>query len=334
VVCIPLISSTGHGHASLKRIHYQEGKFALGNLLIAALVKDRSLLSPEYLSRYLNFTKDRLIVPLMTGVANMSLNLDRLATVPIEFPSLPEQERVVNHLHDAEELVRLRDKADQRASALIPALFHKVFGDSESNPKGWTILTLEEISDGIVDGPFGSNLKRSDYVNKGVPVLQGKNITGNRFQWFDIRFISHEKAEELKRSEVRVGDHLLIKIGSIGYSAIVDELNGHGFAIIPANMARIRPKTTMIDGAFLHSFLTSPQTTEIFKSRASQTAQPALSLRTIKAVNIPVPPLPLQKDFAQRVAEISAIEAGQAANRLRLENLFQSLLYRAFEGEL
>jgi type I restriction enzyme S subunit len=103
-VCVPLISSTGHGHASLKRIHYQSGKFALANLLAAALVKDDSALSPKFLARYLNFTKDRLIVPLMTGAANMSISIDRLATVPVVFPQLPEQERIVQVLNEADEL--------------------------------------------------------------------------------------------------------------------------------------------------------------------------------------------------------------------------------------
>src|SRR5690349_21719129 len=72
--CIPLISSTGHGHASLKRVHYQAGKFALANLLAAALIKDHSLLSAKFLAQYLMVTKDRLIVPLMTGAANMSIS--------------------------------------------------------------------------------------------------------------------------------------------------------------------------------------------------------------------------------------------------------------------
>ncbi len=48
-VCIPLISSTGHGHASMKRIHYQEGKFALANLLFALFAKDETQLNMKYL---------------------------------------------------------------------------------------------------------------------------------------------------------------------------------------------------------------------------------------------------------------------------------------------
>ena len=64
-VCIPLVSSTGHGHKSLNYVHYQSGKFALGTILAAVIPKDKSVLSAEYLQRYLQFNKDRVLVPLM-----------------------------------------------------------------------------------------------------------------------------------------------------------------------------------------------------------------------------------------------------------------------------
>src|SRR5215472_5118154 len=75
-------------------------------------------------------------------------------------------------------------------------------------PASWRWTTLDavaaQVPNAIVDGPFGSNLKLDDYVDDGIPVLQGKNITSDRFRWFDVRFISHRKADELKRSAVRV----------------------------------------------------------------------------------------------------------------------------------
>ena len=80
-------------------------------------------------------------------------------------------------------------------------------------------VSLGEVSHSIVDGPFGSNLKISDYVETGVPVLQGKNITGDQFVWKEVRYVSPTKAKELARSSVEIGDHLVIKIGSIGYSS-------------------------------------------------------------------------------------------------------------------
>src|SRR5260370_21977690 len=66
-VCIPLISSTGHGHASLKRVHYQAGKFALANILVAAPLRSHLCISTTFFARYLIFTNRRFICPLMTG---------------------------------------------------------------------------------------------------------------------------------------------------------------------------------------------------------------------------------------------------------------------------
>jgi type I restriction enzyme S subunit len=67
---------------------------------------------------------------------------------------------------------------------------------------------------------------------------------------------------------------------------------------------------------------------------APQMAQKNINLKILSELTIPVPPLPLQQEFARRVTEISELEAAQAASRLRLEQLFQSLLHRAFNGEL
>src|SRR5215469_11983780 len=63
-VCIPLISSTGHGEAALHRLHYQDGKFALANLLVALLPKDRQTCEAKYLYYLLTAKKDRYFVPL------------------------------------------------------------------------------------------------------------------------------------------------------------------------------------------------------------------------------------------------------------------------------
>lgn len=166
-------------------------------------------------------------------------------------------------------------------------------------PKAWRLGCLNDVAakvpNAIVDGPFGSNLKLSDYVSSGVPVLQGKNITNDRFRWFDVRFISEVKAEELKRSSVRVGDLLMVKIGSIGYSAVVDSLAGYDFAVIPANLAKITPDLNLVDREYLHHWLTSPEAKRYLLASASKTAQPALSLGKIKALPIPIPPLEEQR---------------------------------------
>src|SRR5688572_29476685 len=148
---------------------------------------------------------------------------------------------------------------------------------SASLPKGWAWRKLNEVAasqpNAIVDGPFGSNLKLSDYVDEGIPVLQGKNITDDRFRWIEIRYVSPQKAEELRRSSVRTGDILLVKVGSIGFSAVLDDLRGHAFAIIPANLAKVTPNPEVVLTKYLHHWMKSEGAKRYFVDAASKTAQ-------------------------------------------------------------
>ena len=192
------------------------------------------------------------------------------------------------------------------------------------------MATLDDVSVSIVDGPFGSSLKTSDYVDTGVPVLQGKNITGDSFVWKEVRYISDRKAQELKRSSVIPGDHLMIKIGSIGYSAIIDHLDGNEFAIIPANLARIRPDRSVIDDRYLHHWLKSEPTKRHFQSVASSTAQPALSLSKIRDAALPVPPLDEQRRIAAILDKADALRQKRKRAIALLDSLTQSIFLEMF----
>lgn len=94
-VCIPLVSSRGHGVASLNEVFYQEGKYAVGNILCCVIPKDNSVLSAKFLHLYLNYAKDYLLVPQMKGGANVSLSIDAIARVRIPIPPLPVQNEVI-----------------------------------------------------------------------------------------------------------------------------------------------------------------------------------------------------------------------------------------------
>nr|WP_244631380.1 restriction endonuclease subunit S [Neorhizobium sp. AL 9.2.2] len=192
------------------------------------------------------------------------------------------------------------------------------------------MVSLGEISESIVDGPFGSSLKTSDYVEAGVPVLQGKNITGNKFVWKEVRYISHQKSKELFRSNVKVGDHLLIKIGSIGYSAIIDDLQSHEYAIIPANLARIRPDRDRVNDRYLHHCLISDPVKNYFLSVASSTAQPALSLTKIKDCRIPLPPLDEQKRIAAILDKADQLRQKRRQAIALLDSLTKSIFLEMF----
>jgi restriction endonuclease S subunit len=67
----------------------------------------------------------------MTGAANMSISLDRLASVTVEFPILAEQERIVKKLDCIDDLRDLRKQVMDRGALLAPSYFHEIFGDPE-----------------------------------------------------------------------------------------------------------------------------------------------------------------------------------------------------------
>jgi type I restriction enzyme S subunit len=97
-VCIPLVSSTGHGKKTLNYVHYQEGKFALGSILAAIIPRDEKILSARYLHVYLQKNKDRVIVPLMRGAANVSLSIKAISNIEVPIPPLEQQLKLLDKI--------------------------------------------------------------------------------------------------------------------------------------------------------------------------------------------------------------------------------------------
>jgi len=126
-VIIPLVSSTGHGHASMNRVKYYEGKFALGNILSAIIPKDETIVNAKYLHLFLHENRERLLVPLMKGAANVSLPIKRLNDVEIIIPSMERQLEIVKF---ANKILLLKNEIDDLANnsiLMLKALLNKAF---------------------------------------------------------------------------------------------------------------------------------------------------------------------------------------------------------------
>lgn len=105
-ICIPTVSSTGHGHASIKRIHYVSGKFSAATITAVMTKKAGVEIYAPYVYHYLSAHKDELLVPLMRGSANVSLNEDRLGKLRIPVPTdIEEQKRIVHEVVTAKQLI-------------------------------------------------------------------------------------------------------------------------------------------------------------------------------------------------------------------------------------
>lgn len=212
--------------------------------------------------------------------------------------------------------------------------------EEQELPQGWVWVAIGALStskNGIVDGPFGSNLKTSDYIDdiaNGVPVLTTKNLEGD-YSPEKVRFVSKSKFEELKRSQVNGGDILIAKIGSIGKNGVYPK--GYPTALIPANLIKI----TLDNDEFfkyIYYHIKSQRFQDLIKSISKATAQPAFNVSQFRTLSIPLPPLPEQRRIVAKLEELfSKLEAGVTAVRRTqalLKRYRQSVLHAAVTGEL
>ena len=97
-IVIPLVSATGHGHASIKTIHFVSGKFSAATITAVLTAKEGKDVDVAFFHYYLMALKDELLVPLMRGAANKSISIGRLADLLVPLPPLPEQVESVSRL--------------------------------------------------------------------------------------------------------------------------------------------------------------------------------------------------------------------------------------------
>jgi type I restriction enzyme S subunit len=264
------------------------------------------------------------------------LNRNTLYAQRVPLPPLAEQERIVKLLDEADELRKPRAQADRRTADLIPALFHQMFGELEENPKGWIVKKIGDIVShdrfAIRMGPFGSQLKKHELVNEGIKVLWIENIVNGKFDSGENKCITQKKYEQLKGFSVKPSDILITTMGTIGRCGVVPD--NIGTAIISSHLIKLTLNKNLVDPIFVQEIVKSDYAVGFYASYAHGAIMKGLNTTIVKSLPIPIPPIPLQKEFAQRATEIRELEAGQAASRSRLDDLFQSMLYRAFDGDL
>jgi type I restriction enzyme S subunit len=313
-----------------------EGNFSFSNFTAALRVLDPHELDFRFLHEFLHWTYLSGITEGMqshsTGIRN--LDTDAYKAIKISFPPLPEQKRIVGILNEAGELRKLRAKADHRIAELIPALFHDMFGDPVSNPKQWPRQILPELcegKEGIKAGPFGSSLKKDCYTSEGPRVYGQEQVIAGDFSIGNYH-ISEAKFSEMLAYVVKSGDLLISLVGTIGKVIVVPD--GIERGIINPRLLRVRPRTGLLHPCYLAHVLTSPSIIQFLGGIATGITMGVLNAGILKKLDVPLPPFALQKEFAQRVIDIRELEASQATSRTRLDDLFQSMLHRAFNGEL
>lgn len=159
----------------------------------------------------------------------------------------------------------------------------------------YPVRRLRDIAIRLVDGPFGSQLKVSEYVDTGIPLIRVADTVTGEIEDKGLVFITQKKQEQLKRSQVLPGDILLAKAGSLGFCAIFPGRWPEGN--ITSHLACIRC-TEEVRNQYLSTYLTSSMgLTQIYRW-GNKTTRPELNTQEVGSILVIVPPLDVQDTVA------------------------------------
>lgn len=285
---------------------------------------------PRYLFYYFSAIAEQ-IVRAGVGATVLGVTIEYLQGLEIPLPPKNEQDRIVQLLDEAAALRHLRTQADERTAVAAPALFDEMFGDPATNPKNWPLVRAGEL---MACCDYGTSTRASDQ-GQGIPMLRMNNVTE-----YGILALEDIKTVELKPTEIekyrlKQGDVLFNRTNSRELVGKTGMWKGQFEAVAASYFIRVRFDSEREHPQHFTSFMNLPFMKQRLHGMAKGAiGQANINAQELKGIEIPLPPITLQRTFAARVAEIRVLEAEQITSRKRIDDLFQSLLHRAFQGEL
>ncbi|MCP9173664.1 MULTISPECIES: restriction endonuclease subunit S [Acinetobacter calcoaceticus/baumannii complex] len=200
-------------------------------------------------------------------------------------------------------------------------------------PKEWefrklgTVVSKQKYA--MVDGPFGSNLKSEHYKTSGIPVLQSGFVTSGKFFAKSYVYVDKELFDQQRRSAAKGGDLLMAKIGAQAGKCAIIPLD-HPESIIAGNCLKLSFDEEQNSTEFFNMVLAYNYDKNGLCEIKTETAQPAISLKSLKDYKVPVPPLSEQKKIAKILSTwdqaISATEKMLENSQQQKKALMQQLL--------
>lgn len=284
--------------------------------------------TPHVDAWYLFYWMQRFDLRSVTNIGPVpSMRKTELARVSIPLPPLSEQRRIVEILDQAEAVREKRADADDRAVRILPALFYKMFGHPATNPKGWPAVCILDLVTPIerrdpvlqpdntfvyidiagVDGKTGSIVETKELLGAEAPSRARQIVHENDVIISTVR--------PYLRATALVQNHLDNQICSTGF-CVLRAREGRGFG-------------------FLYALSRLQWFTDQLNARARGASYPAVTDGDVLNLAIPYPDLPqMHEAFDAQLLGFLAMQQRRNHSATTLENLFSTLLHRAFAGDL
>jgi type I restriction enzyme S subunit len=299
---------------------------------IAILRPKKEIADSSYLGYILGFQKTiDEASKRKTGSAVRRIILKDLKQVEIPLPPLEEQRRIAAILDKADGVRRKRKEAIRLTEELLKSTFLEMFGDPVTNPKGWEICSMKKI---VVETQYGT-AEKSQEVMGGLPILRMNNITYsgeidlNSLKWCQI------PSKDEDKFTVKRGDLLFNRTNSpelVGKTAVWRSDGKFAYA---GYLIRVRFDKSKANSEYVSAFLNS----NYGKRYLLEKAKPSINMSNFSAsefLKIPIllPDIETQHRFDEFVSYTRMMSQHLSDGLGDYNNLFNSLLQRAFRGEL
>jgi len=343
-------------------------RYIMGNSMMRVRCDPAKLL-PEYLYYWLSSAEGQHYLfsrVSQVGVPQLQTPLTTLRQAALPVPSLPEQRAIAHILGTLDDKIELNRRMNDTLEAIARTLFKswfvdfdpvrtKVegrdpglpkpladlfpdsFEDSELGeiPQGWRVANLGDLCRRVAMGPFGSDIKTDNFVESGVPVVRGGNLTRG-FVDEGFVFVSEAKADELRNANAFPGDIVVTHRGTLGQVGLVPVPSRFPRYVVSQSQMLLSMNPDLATPRYVCEFLRSPAGQYALLANTSQTGVPAIARPTssLRAIRILQPPIPTLANFERILG--SLIERGnRSAEETRaLASLRDTLLPKLISGDL
>ena len=271
---------------------------------VAVIKPEREVVNNRYLMYQLQNMRPFLEKE-ARGVAQKGIYLKQVSQLDIKLPELEHQMQIVKVLDKASKLIFLRRQQLAKLDELVKARFVEMFGDPADNVNNLPASPMTAICQ-IIDGDRGKNYpKQEEFSDSGFCLfLNAKNVTAQGFSFENCTYITEEKDALLRNGKLCRGDVVLTTRGTIGNLAFYDTSVPYENIRINSGMVILRMNKQVVSEIFfIEQF---KMQLDSIKSRiASGSAQPQLPISTMNKIEMILPPIELQNQFAAFVECVS-----------------------------
>ncbi len=307
----------------------KQGETIIHGMNLLMLRADRQYIAPSY--AVLLFESNRFLNTIKTiskkSVNQASFTVTALKDIVIQLPDLKIQEKIANQINAVSHSISLQKKCVLLLEQLVKSRFMEMFGDPVTNNKNWLTSQLSNHIELIGGYAFeSSKLNTSD----GIPVVKIGNINSGIFKATNLMY--SEKLSHLAKYKLFPGDLVISLTGTIGkedYANICIMGNDYSEYYLNQRNAKIQI-TNSLEKYYLVSLLRFNQIKRQITNVSRGVRQANVSNKDILTLTIPLPPLPLQQQFAAFVEKVDKSKLAVKQSLEKLETLKKSLMQQYF----